>query len=71
MNICTEDIKASVSHVSPFHNNAVHEYRNRNIVYEVHSHFPEEGPSAHEILFELGARKLKEASLPLVQEKIG
>lgn len=71
MNICTENATASVSHVRPAHNSVVHEYRNRNIVYEVHSHFPEEGPSAHEILFELGARKLKEASLPLVQEKIG
>lgn len=68
MNICTEDVTASVS---PVHNNAVHEYRNRNIVYEVHSLFPQEGPSAHEILFELGTRKLKEASLPLVQENIG
>lgn len=68
MNICTEDVTASVSTV---HNDDVHEYRNRNIVYEVHSHFPEEGPSAHEILFELSTRKLKEASLPLIQRKMG
>jgi hypothetical protein len=71
MNIHTETATASVNHVRLVYNHVVREYCNRNIIYEVHSHFPKEGQAAKDVLFELSARKLKDASLPLAQEGEG